>query len=118
MEGIQPAISAFDWQNIRTAKSTDSPEHIRETARQFESVLLGMILKSMRESSGAEGWLGAGEDQSLSGISELAEQQVAEALSSAGGLGLAKLVVDGLNRAKADASAGSNAAPDEFQKLR
>jgi flagellar protein FlgJ len=113
VEGTQPVISAFDWQNINTTKPADSPERIRETARQFESVLLGMMLKSMREASGAEGWLGAGEDQSLAGISELAEQQVAEALSSAGGLGLAKLVVDGLNRARIDAGAGPAAEPSK-----
>lgn len=103
MEGIQSPISAFDWQNVTPVKSTDSPERIRETALQFESILLGMMLKSMREASGSEGWLGTGEDQSLANIAELAEQQVAQALSASGGLGLAHLVETGLNRARVEA---------------
>lgn len=105
MEGIQTTISPFDWQNVSRSKNEDSPERIRETAQQFESVLLGMMLKSMREASGGSGWLGSGDDQSLSSISELAEQQVAQALAASGGLGLAKMVEDGLNRARVEASA-------------
>ncbi len=105
MEGIQAAISPFDWQNVSRSTAEDSPERIRETAQQFESVLLGMMLKSMREASGGSGWLGAGEDQSLLSISELAEQQVAQSLAASGGLGLARMVEDGLNRARVEASA-------------
>lgn len=104
MEGVQSPISAFDWQNVSATKPTDSPERIRETAQQFESVLLGMMLKSMREASGSEGWLGTGDEHSLANIAELAEQQVAQALSASGGLGLARLVEAGLNRARAEAS--------------
>ncbi len=107
MEGIQTAISPFDWQNVSRTTAKDSPERIRETAQQFESVLIGMMLKSMREASGGSGWLGAGEDQSLSSISELGEQQLAQALSASGGLGLARMVEDGLNRARVEASAAT-----------
>ena len=112
MEGIQAAISPFDWQNIRQSASSegDSPEKIRETARQFESVLLGMMLKSMREASVDNGWLGSGEDKSLSSMSELAEQQVAEALSKSGGLGLAKMIGDGLSRASIEAHTAAGKA--------
>ncbi len=103
MEGIQATISPFDWQIASRPPSGDSPERIRETAQQFESILLGMMLKSMREASGGSGWLGAGEDQSLLSISELAEQQVAQALAASGGMGLASMVEDGLNRARVEA---------------
>ena len=99
MQSLLTSISPLNWQDEGRSGASDSPERVRETARQFESILLGMMLKSMRESSGGSGWLGAGEDQSLSAISELAEQQVAQALSSAGGLGLSQIVADGLNRA-------------------
>jgi|GEM_PF-2656303 len=111
MEAIQTAISSFDWQHIDAAKRADTPERIRETARQFESVLLGIMLKSTREASGSPGWLGAGEDQSLSNIAELAEQQVAQALSASGGLGLAGLVEAGLNQARAEAGARPTLEP-------
>lgn len=97
MDGIQTTITPFDWQNIRRPEAGDSAERIRETAGQFESLLIGMMLKSMRESSGG-GWLGTGEEQSLSSISDLAEQQVAQALAASGGLGLADVVIEGLRR--------------------
>ena len=113
MAGIQPAISSFDWQNINPVKPVDTPARVRETARQFESVLMGLLLKSMREASGAEGWLGTGEDQSLSNIAELAEQQVAQALSASGGLGLAKLVEAGLNRTRVEAGGAPSAKPGD-----
>lgn len=99
MDGIQTTITPFDWQNIQRAGAGDSAERIRETAGQFESLLIGMMLKSMRESSGG-GWLGTGEEQSLSSISDLAEQQVAQALAASGGLGLADVVMAGLRRAE------------------
>ena len=101
------AITPFDWTNANPSTSKDSPEELRETAQQFESILLGMMLKSMREASGGAGWMGAGEDQSLSTISELAEQQVAQALSSSGGLGLSRLIADGLGKARLEASPAS-----------
>ena len=99
MDGIQSPITPFDWQNIQQAGNRDSPERIKETAEQFESILIGMMLKSMRESSGG-GWLGTGDDQALSSLSELAEQQVAQALAASGGFGLAELVVEGLKKAE------------------
>jgi flagellar protein FlgJ len=105
MEGIQSPITPFDWQNIQRTEKTDSPERIRETAGQFESILIGMMLKSMRESSGG-GWLGTGDEQALSSLSELAEQQVAQALASSGGFGLAEMVVQGLKTAELAGTSG------------
>lgn len=99
MDGIQPAITPFDWQNIQKPETGDSPERMKETAGQFESLLIGMMLKSMRESSGG-GWLGTGDEQSLSSISDLAEQQVAQSLAASGGFGLAEMVVEGVERAE------------------
>jgi flagellar protein FlgJ len=111
MDGIQSPITPFDWQNIQRAGSRDSPERIKETAGQFESILIGMMMKSMRESSGG-GWLGTGDDQALSSLSELAEQQVAQALAASGGFGLAEMVVEGLKKAEpAAAETKSTAEP-------
>ncbi len=81
--------------DINTRES-DTPERVREAARQFEGMLMQQILRSMRE-SGA-GWLGTGEDASGECAQDFAEQQFAEALSASGGLGLANLIADGLKR--------------------
>ena len=81
-----------------------SPAKIEWAARQFESLLISQLLKSMHEPD-SSGWLGAGEDQSADSAMELAEEQFAQALASGGGLGLAKLIMQGLSNQ-------SDTAPD------
>jgi Rod binding domain-containing protein len=76
----------------------DNPAAIEDAARQFEALLIAQLIRSARESSGSEGWLGAGEDQTASSAMELAEEQFAQALSAQGGMGLAGLIVSGLNQ--------------------
>ena len=78
-----------------TGAATDakSTEKLADAARQFESLLIGNMLRSAREAGG--GWMG-GEDQSADSIIEMAEQRFAQLLASGGGLGLAKLVTQGL----------------------
>jgi Rod binding domain-containing protein len=70
-----------------------------EAARQFEALLITFLLRTMRE-AGAEGWLGTGEDRGSAAAMEMAEAQFAEALSAQGGLGLARLVAEGLKPPK------------------
>jgi len=74
----------------------DDPAKIRESAKQFEALLIGQMLKSMRDSEG--GWLGTGEDQSSSSAMEYAQENLAQSLAKSGGLGLASLVVKGLQK--------------------
>jgi flagellar protein FlgJ len=75
----------------------DDPKKIKDTAQQFESLLIGQMLKTSREAGGS-GWLGTGDDEAGSTAVEMAEQQVAQMLASHGGLGLARLIEQGLSR--------------------
>jgi Rod binding domain-containing protein len=71
---------------------------------QFESLLMGQILKSAHEEEG--GWLGAGEeDKSASSAMQMADEYFARALSAHGGLGLAKMISKSLDQATANAAA-------------
>lgn len=82
----------------RTAPAhRDDPRRVADAARQFESLMMAQLLKSMRE-SGEGGWLGTGDDQAGERAMELAEEQMAQALAQQGGLGLARLVVSGLKK--------------------
>ena len=65
-----------------------------EAAKDFESLLLAQMLKSMHEEG--SNWLGTGDDQSTDSAFGLAEQQLARTLVSGGGLGLSKLIESGL----------------------
>ena len=78
------------------AHKPDDPAKIRDAAQQFEALLLGQILRSMRE--GGKGWLGSGEDPSGDCATEYAEQAFAGAMAKQGGLGLADLIAAGLAR--------------------
>lgn len=76
------------------AGSRNDPARVRDAACQFESLLIGQLMKSVRESS--TGWLSDGEDQAGATATDMAEEQFARALARQGGLGLARLVVSGL----------------------
>lgn len=79
------------------AGKRDSPEATAKAASQFEALLIGQFLKSAREASGS-GWMGTDSEDADSGMIELAEQQLSQALANRGGLGLAKLVSEGLTK--------------------
>ena len=80
----------------RSQPAATMPARVRDAACQFESLLIGQLMKSMRESS--TGWLSDGEDQAGATATDLAEEQFAQALARQGGLGLARMVVSGLEK--------------------
>lgn len=91
------AVGPLDWNSSATPDARgDSPGKIRESARQFEALMIGQIMRMVHESSG--GWLGTGEDQAGASMAEFAEQQMAQVLSANGGFGLASLIEQGLSR--------------------
>jgi Rod binding domain-containing protein len=87
------SIAGISQQGIATP-AKDSPEKIRDAAKQFEALLIGQMMKSMHDAEG--GWLGTGEDQSGSAAMEYAEESFAQAMANKGGLGIASLVSKGL----------------------
>ena len=78
------------------AKSAN-PTDIKEAAATFEGFLIAQMLRSAREASQASLGDTADEHDSETGtILELAEQNLAVGISKGGGLGIAKLVLKGL----------------------
>jgi len=77
-------------------KPKDDPKKVQDAAKQFEALLIGQMMKSMGEAEG--GWLGSGGDQSGSSAMEYAQETFAQSLASKGGLGLASMVVKGLQQ--------------------
>lgn len=76
---------------LGVARPPDSPEKVRDAAQQFEALLLGQILRAARENTSE----GSG-DCAL----DYAEQQFATVMARNGGLGLANLIVKGLEQQK------------------
>ena len=78
------------------AAGRNDPARVKDAACQFESLLIGQLMKSMRESSG--GWLSDDDDPAGATATDMAEEQFAQALARQGGLGLARMVVSGLEK--------------------
>ncbi len=79
-----------------SAGSKDTIEKIRKAATDFEALLIAQMLKSVREAGGGVTGDADEQDETNSTMLELGEQQLAQALSSSGGLGIAKMVIAGL----------------------
>jgi flagellar protein FlgJ len=87
-----PALSP----GLDAPSKKDTPEKIEQAARQFESLLIAQLMKSMHE-TGSKGWLGE-QDESSECASEMAEEQFAQALANGGGLGLSRMIIQGLTK--------------------
>jgi len=73
-----------------TERRPDAPEKVLDAAQQFEALLLGQILRAAREGGGSSSDCALG----------YAEQQFADVMARNGGLGLARLIVKGLEQQK------------------
>ncbi len=89
-------IPAAAMNPIAGAKTKDSPAKVKDAAKQFEALLIGQMLKSMRDSEG--GWLGTGGDESSASAMEYAQESFAQALASRGGLGLSDIIAKGFDK--------------------
>ena len=79
-----------------TANSQKPANKVKDAAEQFEGLMFAQLLKTARE-SGSSGWLGTGENDEAGETSiDLAEQQLASVMAKGGGLGLTKLITQGL----------------------
>jgi Rod binding domain-containing protein len=69
-----------------------SNKRLADAAKQFESLMIDQMMKTVRESSGG-GWLNDGDQTGEDSSMGMAEEQFANAMASSGGLGLAKMIV-------------------------
>lgn len=73
-----------------TAQNGDSPEALRQVAKQFEALFLQMVLKSMREATPKDSLLDSEETRMFQ---SLADEQLAMHLAEKQGVGLADAIV-------------------------
>jgi Rod binding domain-containing protein len=89
--------------------SVDKAEQKQVRAAQdFEALLIGQMLHSIREER--SGWLGTGDDDASATAFGFGEDQLAKALTRAGGLGMSKIIAAGLavKDARADKKQSEN----------
>jgi Rod binding domain-containing protein len=70
---------------------TAQPTKVEGAAKQFEALMISQMLRTARENT-------EDQDSSASTMIDLADQQFSQVLANNGGLGLAKLIVKGLNQ--------------------
>jgi flagellar protein FlgJ len=87
--------AAGNLAGLKQAAASESPQALREAARQFESLFTGMMLKSMRAASFKDPLFGS-DQQDL--YQEMYDDQVAAEMSKGKGLGLADMLVQQLRR--------------------
>jgi flagellar protein FlgJ len=71
---------------------------LRHAAQEFEAVFVEHMLKTMRQSFPQAGLFPSGAGQKL--YQDLADQELARAMSRGGGLGLGDVLIRGLTRAE------------------
>ncbi len=89
--------------SLTGAANQATPQKAKDTAKQFEAMLIAQMLSSARESD-SSGWGGDGSDKSGGSMMGMAEQQLAQVLAAGGGLGLAKIVTHSMSQASAKSS--------------
>ncbi len=87
-------IGAMTSATLDTA--TAPATKVEGAAKQFEALMIAQMLRTARENT---------EDQDSSGSTmlDMADQQFSQVLANNGGLGLAKLVVKGINQGQVNA---------------
>jgi Rod binding domain-containing protein len=80
----------------------NDPAKIHGAAQQFESLLIGELLKTAH-AAGGSGWLGTDDDDAGQTGIGFGEEQFARMLASSGGLGLSSMIEAGLKADEAKA---------------
>ena len=78
-------------QLIQSAKAPSSKKDIEKAAKDFESFFAYYLLKVMRESVPKGGLLNSGMGENV--YNSLIDENIAEGISSRGGLGLSDLII-------------------------
>jgi Rod binding domain-containing protein len=74
----------------------NDPKKIHEAACQFESLMIGEMLKTVKDAAGGDG-LGGDEADSSGGLAtDMGQEFFAQAIASKGGLGLAATIERGV----------------------
>jgi Rod binding domain-containing protein len=78
----------------QTSLAGPKPKNAAEAAKQFEALMIAQMLRTAHES--ASGSLDDDEASSSDAMFDVAGQQFAQVLANNGGLGLAKMIIQGL----------------------
>jgi peptidoglycan hydrolase FlgJ len=87
-------LQGLDGLKAASARAPNDPQTLRAVAQQFESLFIGMMLKSMREAKLGDGLFDS--DQSRF-YQDMFDQQLSVSLTQGRGLGIAELLIRSLS---------------------
>src|SRR5690349_12188347 len=92
IEGVKQSFYAdpAGLAGLKREAQTQSPEALREVARQFESLFTTMMLKSMRQATPEDSLFGSDQQDFYQ---DMFDQQLSAQLTKGKGLGLADMLV-------------------------
>jgi len=93
---------------LKRAAASNNPQALRAAARQFESLFVSMVLKSVRQANFKDPLFGSDQGNLYQ---DMYDDQVAAEISKGKGLGLADMLVQQLRSEQPGAASSSKAAP-------
>ncbi|MEO8599968.1 MAG: rod-binding protein, partial [bacterium] len=103
------AIDANSLNDLRQLSKQNSPDALKETAKQFEALLMGMMLKSMRQASSQDGVF---DNEQSRMYTSMLDQQLSQTMASKG-MGLADI----LTRQLSNTVAAPQSLEEQIAKL-
>jgi flagellar protein FlgJ len=106
-----PSSSSLDpnaLSSLRSKARADDPKAIEAAAKQFESIFLNQLLKSMRDAQkgDGEGIFDSNESRMYTG---LLDEQLANRIANGPGIGMADMVLAQIDRSRSMAKAAEQA---------
>src|SRR5579884_1649259 len=80
----------------RTASTPNDPKRVHDAASQFEALMIGEMLRNIKEDEQGGCFGDTDGDSSADVAGDMGQEFVAQAIASAGGLGLASTIQHGL----------------------
>ena len=96
--------------DLRAKLKADPQAGLKEAAQQFESLVMQMMLKSMRDATSQDGLMDSDQTRFYTSI---LDQQMAQNLASKGALGFAKMIEQQLGRSMGAGTSSDPATPLE-----
>lgn len=94
--GSSMALDPTALGGLKLAAQREDPEAVRESAQQFEALMIQRVMKEMRASAGDDGVFGSSQ---MDTYYDMFDKQVAVDMAEKGGLGLADMLVRQLETA-------------------
>jgi flagellar protein FlgJ len=111
---IPVSASVVDFQafaELRRGAAEQSPAALKEAAQQFESLIIGMMLKSARDAQLGDGLFDSSQSKQYL---ELMDQQVALELARKGGFGFGDMIIEQLSAVQPAVDSFEPSSPEEF----